>query len=81
MRAWKTLIAAAALSLTGCVWTPGKFTSELALHKGGAFVLDYRGEIIFQMPNDKDKAGRRRGMPSMAQCYVDRDPEFDPATD
>jgi hypothetical protein len=75
MRAWKTLIAAAALSLTGCVWTPGKFTSELALRKGGTFVLDYRGEIIFQMPNDKDKPATP-WKPSMARCYVDRDPEL-----
>ena len=73
MRAWgKMLIAAAAapLLLTGCLWTPGKFTSELSLHKGGAFVLDYRGEIILQMPDDKaqppapwDKA--------MARCHKD----------
>jgi hypothetical protein len=75
MRAWKTLVAAAVLSLTGCVWTPGEFTSELALHKGGAFVLDYRGEIIFQMPNDKDKPAAPWNR-SMAQCYFDREPEL-----
>jgi len=76
MRAWgKMLVAAAALSLSGCLWTPGKFTSGLALHKGGAFVLDYRGEIIFQMPNDKDKPVAPWDR-SMAQCYVDRDPEL-----
>ena len=76
MRAWKMLIAAAALSLTGCLWTPGKFTSELALHKGGAFVLDYRGEIILQMPNDKDQPPTP-WKPAMARCYVDGAPEFE----
>lgn len=72
MRAWgKMLIAAAApLLLAGCLWTPGKFTSELALRKGGAFVLDYRGEIILQLPNDKDQppAAWNKGT---ARCYAD----------
>ncbi len=77
MRAWGKMVVAAAASLllTGCLWTPGKFTSELALHKGGAFVLDYRGEIIFQVPNDKDKPVAPWDR-SIAQCYVDRDPEL-----
>jgi hypothetical protein len=45
---------AAPLLLTGCLWGPGKFTSELALHKDGSFVLDYRGEIVLQTPPDQD---------------------------
>ena len=71
MRAWGKLLAAgAALLLTGCLWTPGKFTSELALRKGGAFVLDYRGEIILQMPEDSDGAP----LPwrdSLLHCFTD----------
>ena len=71
MRAWgKRLVVAAALLLTGCLWTPGKFTSELALHKGGAFVLDYRGEIILQMPDDKDQPSPPWS-PALARCYKD----------
>jgi hypothetical protein len=45
--------AAAPLMLTGCLWGPGKFTSNLALNKAGTFVLDYQGEIVLQMPEDK----------------------------
>jgi hypothetical protein len=55
MRYWgKFIVAAAApLMLGGCLWGPGKFTSDLALRKNGTFVLDYRGEIMLQMPDDK----------------------------
>jgi hypothetical protein len=71
MRTWKMLVAAAAaLSLTGCLWTPGKFTSELALHKGGAFVLDYRGEIVLQIPDDKDQPSPPWSS-AMVQCHKD----------
>ena len=44
---------AASLLLTGCLWGPGKFRSELALHRDGSFVLDYRGQIVLQIPNDE----------------------------
>ena len=71
MRIWGKLVAAAVapLLLTGCLWGPGKFTSNLALNKAGTFVLDYRGEIMLQMPDDK-------GPPvpwadDMATCYAD----------
>ncbi|MEO5611891.1 MAG: hypothetical protein ABIT68_03880 [Sphingomicrobium sp.] len=71
MGVWgKMLVAAAALSLTGCLWTPGKFTSELALHKGGAFVLDYRGEIVLQIPDDKDQPSLPWSS-ALARCYKD----------
>jgi hypothetical protein len=45
--------AAAPLLLSGCLWGPGKFTSNLALNRAGTFVLDYKGEIVLQMPEDK----------------------------
>jgi len=41
---------AAPLLLTGCLWGPGKFNSDLTLKKDGSFVLDYRGEITLQLP-------------------------------
>jgi len=72
MIAWrKMMIAAAApLLLTGCLWGPGKFNSELALRKNGSFVLDYRGEVVLQMPDDKGPpAGPWAN--DMARCYVD----------
>ena len=55
MRIWRKLFAAAVapLTLTGCLWGPGKFTSNLALNKAGTFVLDYQGEIMIQIPDDK----------------------------
>jgi len=55
MRIWGKMLAVAIapLMLTGCLWGPGKFTSNLALNKSGSFVLDYRGEIVLQMPDDK----------------------------
>jgi hypothetical protein len=43
----------APLMLSGCLWGPGKFTSNLALNKSGTFVLDYKDEVVLQMPDDK----------------------------
>ena len=48
------IAAAAPLLLTGCLWGPGKFASNLTLKKDGNFVLDYKGEIVLQTPPDKD---------------------------
>jgi len=56
MRHWiKRLFAIAApLLLTGCLWGPGKFASDLTLRKDGSFVLDYRGELVLQIPPNED---------------------------
>ena len=43
---------AAPLLLTGCLWGPGNFASDLTLRKDGSFTLDYRGEIVLQLPPD-----------------------------
>lgn len=49
----RILIAAAApLLLAGCLWSPGKFSSTLDIRRDGSFALDYKGEILFQMPQD-----------------------------
>jgi len=58
MRMWTKalIVAAAALPLAGCLWGPGKFNSTLALNKNGTFVLDYKGEVLMQMPEDKGPA-------------------------
>ena len=55
MRIWGKLAVAAAapLVLSGCLWGPGKFASNLAVNKAGTFVLDYKGEIMIQIPDDK----------------------------
>jgi hypothetical protein len=80
MRAWAkfAFVAAAPLLLAGCLWGPGKFASTLALNKNGTFVLDYRGEILLQTPEDK----AHEVMPwddSMARCSIK--PETPPSDD
>jgi len=50
----KLFAIAAPLLLTGCLWGPGKFASDLTLKKDGSFVLDYRGEIVLQVPEDEN---------------------------
>jgi hypothetical protein len=79
MHHWtKRLFAiAAALLLTGCLWGPGKFASDLTLRKDGSFVLNYRGEIVIQLPPDEDKAGPWK--PDMAHCS-DADDKARPCT-
>ena len=72
MRIWGKMLAVAVapLMLSGCLWGPGKFTSELALRKNGSFVLDYRGEVVLQMPDEKGPpAGPWKA--DMARCYAD----------
>jgi hypothetical protein len=49
------LAVAAPLMLAGCLWSPGKFQSNLDIRRDGSFALDYKGEILFQMPQDDAK--------------------------
>jgi len=69
MRNWlKCAFAVAApLLLSSCLWGPGKFKSDLTLHRDGSFVLDYRGEIVIQIP--KDEFSPRPWKDSQAFCY------------
>jgi hypothetical protein len=71
MRIWGKLVAVAVapLMLGGCLWGPGKFTSNLALNRAGTFVLDYRGEIMVQIPDDKTPPGPWSN--DMVKCYAD----------
>jgi hypothetical protein len=71
MRNWGKLVAAAVapLVLSGCLWGPGKFTSNLALNKAGTFVLDYKGEIMIQMPDDKTPPAPWSN--DLAVCFAD----------
>ena len=66
--------------LSGCLWGPGKFTSNLALNKAGTFVLDYRGEIVLQMPDDKGTPPEP-WIDKMLQCYKDGRVETTTMTD
>ena len=56
MHHWtKRLFAIAApLLLTGCLWGPGKFASDLTLRKDGSFALNYRGEMVLLLPPDEN---------------------------
>ena len=65
MKHWTKLLLAfaAPLLLTGCLWGPGKFTSDLALKKDGSFVLDYQGEIVLETADAKPA-----WQDSMAHC-------------
>jgi hypothetical protein len=72
MIAWRKIMVAAVapLMLSGCLWGPGKFNSELALNRDGRFVLDYRGQILLQMPDDKGPPPEPWN-DKMAICYAD----------
>ena len=61
---------AAPLLLASCLWGPGKFSSTLALNKAGTFVLDYKGEVLMQLPEDKIGAAQPWDE-KMARCYKD----------
>jgi hypothetical protein len=73
MRHWtKRLFAIAApLLLTSCLWGPGKFNSELTLRKDGTFALDYRGEIVLQIPENGAVKPADAWKPERAKCYAD----------
>ena len=73
MHHWtKRLFALAApLLLTGCLWGPGKFASDLTLRKDGTFILDYRGEIVLQTPPDAETKLAEPWRNEFAHCYKD----------
>ena len=62
------LLAALSLALAGCLITPGKFTSELALTGGDNFTFTYDGEIFFL------------GLSKLAQMGASSDETFRPET-
>jgi hypothetical protein len=64
----KFLAIAGSLLLTGCLWGPGKFNSDLTLRKDGTFVLDYRGEIVLQIPPDANASPPWKN--DMAKCQT-----------
>ena len=66
----RLLVIAAAFALSSCLWGPGKFASELMLKRDGTFVLDYRGELVLQLPPDADQATKPWSS-TMAHCTND----------
>jgi len=71
----RLFLAAAPLLLTGCLWGPGKFASDLTVKKDNSFVLNYRGEIVIQLPPDTDTKPEP-WKPSMARCHKDGESEI-----
>ena len=73
----RLLTVAAPLLLTGCLWGPGKFASDLTLKKEGSFVLDYKGEIVLQTPPDA-QAKAEPWTPEKVRCRKDGEVELQP---
>ncbi|MCY7272012.1 MAG: hypothetical protein LH485_08190 [Sphingomonas bacterium] len=71
MGKWSKLIVAAAapLVLTACLWSPGKFVSELTMRKNGTYTLDYKGEIVLQLPESEKEMTPRPWSDAMARCF------------
>jgi hypothetical protein len=66
----RALLVPLILMLTGCLWGPGKFQSTLTLLRNGNFTLDYRGEIVLQLPPEQ-KAKIAPWNDIMAHCTKD----------
>ncbi|MES2120631.1 MAG: hypothetical protein V4513_08665 [Pseudomonadota bacterium] len=64
----RAFVIAAPMLLTGCLWGPGKFSSQLTIKKNASFVLDYRGELVLQLPPDAQPEPWKA---SMAHCSTD----------
>ena len=70
MGAWFRLVAliAAPLLLTGCLLTPGKFTSKLTINADRSFTYAYAGEVYALDPNTSmGEAGTDRATDSAAK--------------
>lgn len=65
-------VAAAALSLSGCFLVPGKFGADVDIRKAGDFNVAYKGEILFQMPDDMfgGKRETKAWNDAFATCYA-----------
>lgn len=63
------VIAVTPLLLSGCLVMPGKFGSTLDLRKDGSFTFAYKGEILFQSPDEMMKGKPKVWNDDMASCY------------
>jgi len=74
--------AAMLLVLAGCMIMPGRFVSDLAVHRDGTFSFHYKGEIVLGVLADPDKAGLRKDSDKdlMPQNF-EPEPCTDPTTD
>ncbi len=63
--------------LSGCFLTPGAFTSSMDLRRDGSFTFAYKGEMIFQSPNELVNGNRSPAVwnDKGAKCFKDKDSE------
>lgn len=64
-----SLAAASTLALSGCLLTPGAFTSELHVMKDGSFSYSYDGEIQMLALSKLSEMGKEESFE--AECYND----------
>lgn len=57
------------LLLTGCMFSPGKFASELDLRKDGQFTFHYQGEIYVLALNDLTTKGGAKSEFTPSSCH------------
>jgi hypothetical protein len=76
---WSRIAAAFALPalLSGCFLTPGAFTSSMDLRRDGSFTFAYKGEMIFQSPNELVNGNKAPVVwnDKGAKCFKDKDSE------
>jgi hypothetical protein len=72
LKKW-ALALAAPLLLNGCFIMPGKFGSTLDLRKDGSFTFSYKGEVMFQSPDEMMKGKADVWSDDKAECYKDGD--------
>jgi len=73
MKVFRTLsMLAVSTMLSGCFLVPGKFGADVDIRKAGDFTVAYKGEIIFQMPDDfaGSKMKSKAWNDAFATCYA-----------
>src|SRR5688500_7810071 len=74
--------AAAALALTACIVSPGKFEATLDLRRDGTFSFSYSGEIYLLALSKLAEMSARQDQPfAETPCYDDETFEDRPCTD
>lgn len=81
MKSRLLFVLLAPLLLTGCLLSPGKFTSELALMKSGTFSYSYQGEIqMLGLSKLAEMGAEEEDEFEAEDCYSDDGMETRPCT-
>ena len=70
LKKW-AFVLAAPLLLSGCFIMPGKFGSTLDLRKDGSFTFSYKGEVLFQSPDEIMKGQPEVWSDDRAECTLE----------